>query len=287
MKKKLILILFFISINLLFAQPFDVSLSVVTNDGTDFVIDVIVDGYGGQTISSANFDIVFDNSKLIYNDFSNFIFTGSTGYTLPFTNVLLANPTTVRISVFGLSVNPSNEIVVDDNPVAWARLHFQPIDPSASTNLFIAPPPNASISLFEPIGQYVVSGQPVPLILNNINDQPLPVELSSFSVNTVEGVKAQLNWETATEVNNYGFEIERSIVSEEDAFETESYDWEKVSFVEGHGNSNSTKIYSFTDKNLVGGSKFVYRLKQIDIDGTFEYSDVVEIEVLPTKYELY
>ena len=62
--------------------------------------------------------------------------------------------------------------------------------------------------------------------------------------------------------------------------------WEKVAFVEGHGNSNSPKLYSFTDKNLIGGSKFVYRLKQIDIDGTFEYSDEVEIEVLPTKYEL-
>ena len=63
--------------------------------------------------------------------------------------------------------------------------------------------------------------------------------------------------------------------------------WEKVTFIEGHGNSNSPKLYSFTDKNLVGGSKFMYRLKQIDIDGTFEYSDAVEIEVLPTKYELY
>ncbi|MBK7980658.1 MAG: T9SS type A sorting domain-containing protein [Ignavibacteriae bacterium] len=67
--------------------------------------------------------------------------------------------------------------------------------------------------------------------------------------------------------------------------ETESK-WEKVGFVKGNGNSNSTKVYSFTDKNLVGGSKFLYRLKQIDIDGKFEYSEEVEIEVLPTKYEL-
>ena len=64
-------------------------------------------------------------------------------------------------------------------------------------------------------------------------------------------------------------------------------EWEMVAFIEGHGNSNSPKIYSFTDKNLVGGSKFMYRLKQIDIDGTFEYTDAVEVEVLPTKYELF
>lgn len=128
-------------------------------------------------------------------------------------------------------------------------------------------------------------------ILTNIENPPLPlpVELSSFKVNAVEGTKAQLEWETATEVNNYGFEIEKSVVVDnavKDASAPLSMTWEKVTFVEGHGNSNSPKLYSFTDKNLIGGSKFVYRLKQIDIDGTFEYSDEVEIEVLPTKYEL-
>ncbi|MBK7104527.1 MAG: T9SS type A sorting domain-containing protein [Ignavibacteriae bacterium] len=124
-------------------------------------------------------------------------------------------------------------------------------------------------------------------IPSELQTVPLPVELSSFNVNAVEGTKAQLNWETATEVNNYGFEIERSLKSEteESAQETE-VSWEKVAFVEGHGNSNSPKLYSFTDKNLIGGSKFLYRLKQIDIDGTFEYSEAVEIEVLPIKYEL-
>jgi len=125
------------------------------------------------------------------------------------------------------------------------------------------------------------------------SDTPLPVELSTFNVNAVEGTKAQLQWETATEVNNYGFEIERKVVSEnvnvtQIAINLSNNEeaWVKVAFVEGHGNSNSPKLYSFTDKNLIGGSKFVYRLKQIDIDGTFEYSDEVEIEVLPTKYEL-
>jgi hypothetical protein len=114
---------------------------------------------------------------------------------------------------------------------------------------------------------------------------PLPVELSTFSVNAVEGAKAQLKWETATEVNNYGFEVERSVVAQN--ANNQSVKWEKVAFVEGHGNSNSPKLYSFTDKNLVGGSKFAYRLKQIDIDGKFEYSDAIEIEVLPTEYELH
>jgi len=58
-------------------------------------------------------------------------------------------------------------------------------------------------------------------------------------------------------------------------------------FVEGHGNSNSPKSYSFTDKNISGSSKFYYRLKQIDNDGHFEYSDIVEVDLnIPAKFVL-
>ncbi len=62
--------------------------------------------------------------------------------------------------------------------------------------------------------------------------------------------------------------------------------WNKVGFIEGHGNSNSPKQYSFVDEKVIGGSNFAYRLKQIDIDGSYEYSDVVEVKVIPTKFVL-
>ncbi len=63
--------------------------------------------------------------------------------------------------------------------------------------------------------------------------------------------------------------------------------WETLAFVEGHGNSNSPKYYSFTDKSIEASGKYLYRLKQIDIDGTFEYSDEVEINLgSPNNFEL-
>ena len=102
-----------------------------------------------------------------------------------------------------------------------------------------------------------------------------PVELTSFTAN-VNGNQVGLHWETATEVNNYGFEIERK----------GSNSWTKIGFVQGNGNSNSPKSYNFTDKNLIGGPKFEYRLKQIDVDGKFQYSDAVEIEAIPNRFEL-
>jgi len=108
-------------------------------------------------------------------------------------------------------------------------------------------------------------------------DEPLPVELTSFTA-TVKSNAVNLKWETETEVDNYGFDVERCV---------SNYEWEKIGFVEGHGNSNSPKFYSFIDKNPMGGCKFQYRLKQIDTDGKYEYSDVVEVEIVPMEFALY
>lgn len=97
----------------------------------------------------------------------------------------------------------------------------------------------------------------------------LPVELSSFSLSYSGGL-VTLNWETANEVNNYGFEIERQVSSKQSV----GGNWDKIGFVNGNGNSNSPKDYSFTDEPK-GGKEFKYRLKQIDFDGMFEYSEEV------------
>jgi len=105
----------------------------------------------------------------------------------------------------------------------------------------------------------------------------VPVELLFFSVKVAEN-SAQLNWQTATEVNNYGFEIERK---------QDNADWDKIGFVEGLGNSTTTKNYSFVDKNFIGETNFKYRLKQIDFNGNYEYSHEIEIEIVPSKFTLY
>lgn len=105
----------------------------------------------------------------------------------------------------------------------------------------------------------------------------LPVELTSFTALIADN-GVHLNWETATEVNNYGFNVERRVKNEE---------WSKIGFVNGNGNSNSPKSYTFTD-NAVPAGKIQYRLKQIDFDGKFEYSEVVEVNVeAPNKLVLY
>jgi hypothetical protein len=103
---------------------------------------------------------------------------------------------------------------------------------------------------------------------------PLPVELTSFTA-FVRSTTVLLEWTTATELNNYGFEILRSA-------QNDNNEWKTISFVNGNGNSNSTKNYSFEDKNVQTG-RYLYRLKQIDTDGSFEYSSGIEVEIESPK----
>lgn len=98
----------------------------------------------------------------------------------------------------------------------------------------------------------------------------LPVELTSFTA-YANGTSILLEWSTATEVNNYGFEIEKAY---QRADRTEVC-WEKIGFVAGSGSSISVKSYSFIDKSVKSG-KCQYRLKQVDLNGAYKYSAVIE-----------
>jgi len=110
--------------------------------------------------------------------------------------------------------------------------------------------------------------------------EPLPVELSTFTAVQI-GSKVLLKWRTETEINNFGFDVERCALS------AECQAWDKIGFVNGNGNSNSPKEYSFTDNPAIG-SKYYYRLKQIDSDGQTEYSNVINVDLnIPNQYALY
>ncbi len=118
---------------------------------------------------------------------------------------------------------------------------------------------------------------------------PLPVELSYFSAKIFEN-GIILFWRTETEVNNYGFDVERTSPYPS-PYQGEGGEagrgWVSIGFIEGSGNSNSPKEYSFFDDKVLAGT-YSYRLKQIDTDGDFEYSKVVQVDFnLPENFELY
>ena len=118
------------------------------------------------------------------------------------------------------------------------------------------------------------------LVLNTENGggPPLPVELVSFDADYIYGI-VNLSWTTATEINNSGFDVERK---------SDEGDWNKITFIQGNGTTTEIKHYLFNDKvENLEDLKLFYRLKQIDYNGGFEYSNVIEVEVnLPTKFDL-
>jgi hypothetical protein len=111
---------------------------------------------------------------------------------------------------------------------------------------------------------------------------PLPVELTSFTP-TSNRDNVIINWKTATEVNNYGFEVERrKAVKPLSSGVDEINLWTKIGFVQGNGTSNSPHNYSFTDEKLDAGT-YAYQLKQIDNNGAFKYSQEAEVTVVVPK----
>jgi hypothetical protein len=111
---------------------------------------------------------------------------------------------------------------------------------------------------------------------------PLPVELTSFTATTQFGI-VSLNWTTATETNNLGFEIERKIIHNQILG-----DWITIGFEEGYGTTTESKEYSYVDDvSTIQALSFAYRLKQIDFDGSYEYSDEVLVDnPAPVDYAL-
>lgn len=158
-------------------------------------------------------------------------------------------------------------LLLQKEPAATPQNIYDAIEATGSTNAYTGALPNNDW------------GNGILDVLAASNSSLLPVELASFSA-VVNSQKVQLSWSTATEVNNYGFDVERKAVSDE------AGGWEKIGFVAGAGNSNSSLSYSFFDKAPVSG-KSLYRLRQVDIDGSASYSDEIEVNLtLPVEFNL-
>lgn len=97
-------------------------------------------------------------------------------------------------------------------------------------------------------------------------NSPLPVELIEFTASPKDDY-IQLDWATASEVNNLRFDVERSI---------DAINFNKIGEVAGAGSTRGTNKYRFDDENVVSGTMYYYRLKQVDFDGQFNYSKIVQ-----------
>jgi hypothetical protein len=118
--------------------------------------------------------------------------------------------------------------------------------------------------------QYNIMGDCTTLLTLDV---VVPVELTDFTTENVNG-EVIIKWQTTTEINNSGFEIQKS----ENSNGSGQTDWERVTFVDGRGTTTEITNYSYNDKVVKPGT-YLYRLKQIDFDGTTSYSEEIEVDV--------
>jgi len=145
---------------------------------------------------------------------------------------------------------------------------------------YIKDPFDLQIKSFSGADSMVITLSAIPYVEVHVRYNDItPVELTSFTaVVSDEGV--MLNWITATELNNQGFDVERK--------SNTKGNWERLGYVPGYGTTTEPQTYSYLDENVPNGS-YSYRLRQIDFSGTYEYSDeiIVNVGFNPTEFVLF
>ena len=179
----------------------------------------------------------------------------------------------VSVTINGMPIDTTATYSVTANEMVLGILDYIQIVPA---NVVIL----EGITEFEALFTYTIAQQNVltPDTSGRIeNVIVVPVELTSFSANIVDNL-VNLKWITTTELNNHGFEIERSL---------DKTVWTIIGFKEGIGTTTEPQQYSYSDDiSEISSSKLYYRLKQTDYNGSFDYSDIVEVEIAPLTYLL-
>ncbi|MGA9364127.1 MAG: T9SS type A sorting domain-containing protein [Bacteroidota bacterium] len=222
-----------------------------------FVFNYNTAGLGSPTKVSTN-DGPWDNPDADYQNVS--LNSGAIGGTA-----------WAGLTVVFLGGDDNNGAVVPSTFTRIGTVQFTILDPSQSSNL-VWRAIGAVTEAYELTNPGVNSAQDPITFSGTFSDPgsaPLPIQMTSFSASIVRDNEVEVAWKTVSETNNFGFEIYRK--------RNETGEWKKLDFVQGHGTTLSAQAYSYTDKS-VGFGKYLYQLKQIDLDG--KSKTYPEMEVL-------
>jgi hypothetical protein len=232
-----------------------------------------------STDNGATFHNIY-NSKVVYSieiDQNNIVYLGTRGGGVLRSDASLTTWTTINSGFTNFNVNDlifSPEgilIAATDNGVFryWDELNYwSQLNPVGLSS--------TKIKSLKYHGSILYAGTIVGLgyFLGE-----LPVEITSFSGSLTNQI-VTLNWATASETNNSGFEIQRKF---------KNNNWTTIGFVKGNGTTTNQNSYTFSDNLLEFGlfGNVFYRLKQVDYDGTYFYSDEIEIDLPQIDFVLF
>jgi len=267
----------FVGVAVSYAQTCDLQFVQVNNDGTNYDVTV-------QIKASSSFGLGISNLVFSYNssDLSNptilnrYNFDG--GNYQPIALAVTAPNVSVNIELTGATGTQVSTTFMNVVTIRFTTVHK-----SGSSNLLWFPASGTTgptIIFDDAFAAHNTNS------LGNINTSPLPIQMSSFvATNTAAGV-ATLHWTTVSEINNYGFTVQKAVNSAAAFQDIEG------AFVAGNGTSLVKHDYGYTDRAYVSGN--VYRLKQADLTGDVHYTDAIDplgvtgvaIKPMPTEYSL-
>lgn len=247
------------------SSTFSVLLQINTNSGTDDL--------GGTTLAF-DFDntaISFPNNPVIDVDyiFHNF---NEGNYSPATVTRPMANQIWINIDLPFSNNNNGTLVAASPSWTDAVTIHFDVVDPDGMASLtWLTASPfwgiyDANNSTLWQTGQF-----------ENLFG-PLPVELISFTGTLLPNDNVLLEWKTASSLNNSGFEVQKTYLN--------SDEWKNIGFVENQGDPNSYAEYSFTDITSHSFHVVRYRLNSIDEDGSFQYSEQIEVIICPVSYKL-
>lgn len=177
------------------------------------------------------------------------------------------------INMWGVHVQPSDGKIILANSYSTAPGSWRSTDGGTTWTPISIPSSGYQVVSIDSVTQFAAQGGGFYKLYSPFF---IPVELTSFDASVVDGTTI-LKWTTATELNNYGFEIEES---------ADNIIFNKIGFVPGYGTTTENRSYNFLISEMPT-QKTYYRLKQLDFDGTFEYSASVQVDgSLPTDFSL-
>ena len=242
-----------------------------------------MDGDGDKDMVSGE----FNGTIFYFQNNGDGTFTQISGGSNPFSAIALGAETLTKPALGDIDLDGDYDLVLGS--VDGTLLYYENTgDANAATFVAVTGSDNpfdgfdaidesvpAIIDLTQGGGFDVIAGNTAGDYFYYINSDPLPVELTSFGA-LLDGDSVRLNWETASETNNAGFEVQQYIAGS----------FQPVGWVNGAGTTVEARSYAFTVNKVAHGSHR-FRLKQVDFDGTFAFSSVSEVaRPLEGRYEM-
>ncbi|MFI5237501.1 MAG: YCF48-related protein, partial [Ignavibacteriales bacterium] len=231
---------------------------------------------GGENWIEQTFTTLWNSDDVYFTDID-------TGWFAKYSSInnSLFKTTDGGLNWFGIpEVIGARKLFFFPDPIHWLTLGFSRYyltnDHGNNWIEFTNDVPGGLSSFYAPTNNLGFAAGSGGLILRYEDTTYVPVELISFEGRVV-GHEIVLSWITASELNNLGFNIEKS---------SDNINWLTIGFVQGKGTTSEKNHYSFIDNEITSEIQY-YRIKQIDFDGSFKYSQVVEVVIgIPTEYSL-